>query len=330
MRAQHARTKHFIAWLSVSGLAAALLVVGASPASTTSLPHPGARDPSFVSSALVTPPVGAIETLPTGHLYVASSGGVTKLVQSGEVDPSFSTSGQQVLQKDLQMPWMIGLQPSGALLVAGRTSGKALPTGAIEWASSPIRRLLSDGSIDQSFSAGGAGPESETNEVADLLVRLDGSFLSLGLTKLFASSTWRWCAWFTPEGVTNGACPLAWAYAFTPAGELMAAFSDGKLQRFNKDGSPDTSFSFDFGTAFVDRLLVQPDGKVLVSTQLTPSAAQTGSPEPGWHGGHRIPPSGVRRQHRGIGGGLGWTDPRRWGVPHGQRVTGSLPGEVER
>lgn len=243
----------------------------------------GRLDPSFNTGGsgpngyvykIVVQPDGRILLAGTFTMYNGSPRrGVARLHADGTLDPSFDvgtgaslSSPSQTLPANIQA---LGLTASGQVLVGGmfsRFNG---------FASKYLVRLNPDGSVDETFVSTMGTPEDEYGWVNEILIRPDGSLL-LGGERLPDE-----IRLLTSEGADGGhpptGAPFVWlrSMALLPSGKFLAAgwpwFGDA-LCRFNSNGLRDNTFPqlvtvpFD---AHVNKVLVQPDGKILIGGTFT-------------------------------------------------------------
>ena len=185
----------------------------------------------------------------------------------GDVDASFNagvTEGAGFVED-------IIVQPDGKIIIAGSFSGvNGVPR-------SYLARLNPDGSIDQTFNPGGAGPGGA---VLALARQPDGKILiggNIGLYNgTFRGSVTRLNADGTPDTSFNAgsnANSIVESIAVQADGRILIGgfFSTfngtprNRIARLNTDGSLDASF--DPGSGFnnpVFSIVQQPDGKILV------------------------------------------------------------------
>lgn len=166
--------------------------------------------------------------------------------------------------------------------VAMQADGKVLIAGYFQLDNGSIARLLADGSHDSTFSV----HSFSTTKVLDLAVRSDGSVLVAG--DLTPSSVDGVVALLNGDGSTvfhrlglaNGSVRTI---AGQPDGKILIAGAftrvDGqprpRIARLNPDGSLDESYAPSTGAnAPIARLLVQPDGKVVVAGEFTEVGGQ--------------------------------------------------------
>lgn len=152
---------------------------------------------------------------------------LTRLNGDGSVDASFV--GPSVLNSDSLSLNAVSLQPDGKILV-GCTGASSI---------SPIRnglqRLNTDGSLDNTFDQQTFVRYFATPDVRVMIPLPDGRLLVAGIFEI---------------GITNGGL----------------SFMTRGVARLFPDGSVDTSFSADVGSATegVRSMALQPDGKIIV------------------------------------------------------------------
>jgi uncharacterized delta-60 repeat protein len=140
-----------------------------------------------------------------------------------------------------------------------------------------LRQVLRQGSIDSALSSPPIAPQFQL-EALEARRLLSGGFGDHGFTHVDF------------PGVTDGSTALPDVIAAAPDGKFYAGGGlywstiDGAIARFNADGSPDTTFG-DGGTVrlsvlnqdfvTVDRMLVQSDGKLVVTAETPDGIAVT-------------------------------------------------------
>ncbi|HEY0459755.1 MAG TPA: FG-GAP-like repeat-containing protein [Pyrinomonadaceae bacterium] len=167
-------------------------------------------------------------------------------------------------------------QPDGKLLVSGIfTNFNGATVGRLV-------RLNEDGTLDQTFNTVGITPKQGANqEVSYVKVLPDGKIVIGGTFTNYNGTAQNRLARLNADGsldttFTVGAGPTAGVLTIDvqPDGKLIiggafnayAGVSTQKVARINTDGSRDTSFVVGTGADDeVRQVLVQPDGKILVS-----------------------------------------------------------------
>ncbi|MDX1952132.1 MAG: Calx-beta domain-containing protein [Verrucomicrobiota bacterium] len=171
----------------------------------------------------------------------------------------------------------VKIQPDGKLVIGGDFD-------AFNGFSAPgVARLLPNGSIDNSFLAGGgaAGSVFTVDTAPDGKVAVGGGFTTFdgavrNRVSLLSTNGFLDPAFFKSAGI-NG--PV-YAVAVQPDGQIIVggSFSNPSpnLIRLNVDGSHDVSFDVEGGAkGAVRSLLLQPDGKILVGGSFTNIAGTT-------------------------------------------------------
>jgi uncharacterized delta-60 repeat protein len=164
---------------------------------------------------------------------------VPALAAPGDLDPSFGGDGRVVTSVDddsMAAVSALVVQPDGKLVAAGKralfANGAAIPVLV-------VARYNHEGRLDSSFGAGGL-VRNDFSGAAALVLQPDGKVVTAGTQFVF----------------NNG----------VPSDKNLV------LQRFNPDGSPDTSFGstglvvadFD-GDSQAFALVLQADGKLVVA-----------------------------------------------------------------
>ena len=255
----------------------------------------GFASPLQSSSAVenvVVQPDGKI--IVSGDLYLSgatTSAGLVRLLPSGALDPAFSLAGFNSFTISLVTTSYadqgLVLQPDGKLLVAGsfRTATRAVN----------VVRLNANGTLDGTFQAAGGSDEAprtlglETNGT----VLVGGAFDTFGGTENNLNRL-----------AATGAIDAAYRPTLQLPGTVAAVVrqADGKLvaggdfteingvpvhrlARFSAAGGFEAAYSAAAGVlpGRVNKLLLQPDGKLLVgNTVNTLRLSTTGSPDPGF------------------------------------------------
>jgi uncharacterized delta-60 repeat protein len=244
------------------------------------LNNDGRLDSTFTT--LGTNPVGPVDValLPNGDVIVgghfgkwedSAAEGVVKLHTDGSRDPAFESNGTGV---PARVDALVR-QPDGKLLVGlfphetPGNLGADLKLNGVTCGG--VGRLAADGSLDTSF----ASPFEPNTAVIHVALAGEGKVLVGGALRRAGSADVLDLArldesgaldpTFTPpqDGARLG------AFAVQPDGKVLVsrtASRQGSLVRLNLDGSRDDSFSADFGeNAGVDRLLLQPDGRIIIA-----------------------------------------------------------------
>ena len=193
---------------------------------------------------------------------------------TGIVDSGFSTEEFEWYGYDALI-WDMTQQPDGKLIAIGDFHSAGAATA------NNVARLETNGDLDPSFSATGAGPSAE--QINTVLVRpSDGKIFLGGDFSTFGGQVRHNIAWANPDGsVDNTFAGLSGATEYGPNIWTLATQADGKVVmtgvftshdgvphdnvlRVNPDGTVDSSF--DVHTDRSTRaLLIQPDGKILIA-----------------------------------------------------------------
>jgi uncharacterized delta-60 repeat protein len=201
----------------------------------------------------------------------------------GDLDPTFGADG--IVQTDVGSGANdLVLQPDGKIVLVGSP-----PYGG----NMTLARYLPDGSLDQTFGAGGivVGPPGSANAVA---LQADGDIVVAGSGENFMFAVARFLPDGSPDlgygvnGVASGPRGTVEAIAVQPDGDTVAAGNGREtpdsfvLARFNPFGVLDTSFG-GYGIVHTEigyeshanALVLQPDGKIVAAGDSTISPQQT-------------------------------------------------------
>lgn len=201
----------------------------------------GTLDPSFKATVMLWSSVPGALVEPDGRIVMSAyfeadeSHRLVRLLPTGALDPSFT---RVVFDRDPEFgaspPHRVVRQPDGRYLVAGnpyRINGGVV---------GDLVRLQADGTIDEEFPPAAFDPGREW-DVYDIAIQPDGYIL------------------------------LAGSFSNPPPRLVMGVI------RLHPDGTLDTSFDVGLGATvtewerlpFVKRILLQPDGKLLVAGTFT-------------------------------------------------------------
>ncbi|HQU81902.1 MAG TPA: LpqB family beta-propeller domain-containing protein [Pyrinomonadaceae bacterium] len=234
----------------------------------------GSLDTSFFASFLTTYTVAFLNDillLPNGKILIggsfleATTRNLIMLNPDGTQDTSFPSSVSGAVTKML-------LQPDGKILVSGSftTSGGQ--------SRNRITRLNADGTLDTSFNPG----TGANSTVSNLVLQPDNKIIAVGLFTTFNGNSRTGIVRLNSDGTVDNTFGGTGTNATV---EAAAVQSDGKIYivgrfttyngvvrnrfaRLNADGSLDTAFASGFDADprfFARRILVQPDGKLMVS-----------------------------------------------------------------
>jgi uncharacterized delta-60 repeat protein len=202
----------------------------------------------------------------------------------GSLDQTFGTGGTIITNSQIHAPKLI-IQPDGKFITAAATT---ILGDTWDFA---VKRYNADGSLDQTF--GNNGYASNGNGHAQsILLQPDGKIVILGFLPIFRNGTDYLAARFNADGTVDqtfgigGRVQTSFTSGLHSADKALsgALQSDGKIIlsgyaggfspvmiRYNPDGSIDYGFGLDgivmsssFG-ATANSILVQPDGKIVVS-----------------------------------------------------------------
>lgn len=274
---------------------------------STTFSQPGILDPSFSGDGKLlldfgsTGNVGyAVAIQGDGKIVVAGhtvSGtgsidfAVARLNPDGTLDNSFNFDGKVTtdFNNSTDVPKAITIQSDGKILVAGFTY-----SGTTSFA---LARYNTDGSLDNSFGAGGLIFTSITgdDEARAVAVQEDGRIILAGMAHATGSYSDFVIVRYMPDGSFDnsfgtggkiltdflGYHDEAYGVAVQSDGKItvVGASSDGNptgadfaLVRYNSNGSFDSSFGvdgkvrtdFDGGIDVANSVVIQPDGKIIL------------------------------------------------------------------
>ena len=233
-------------------------------------------------------------------ILLFSARGQTAMAADGDLDPTFGTGGQVTtdFNNSTDIANAVALQPDGKLVVVGQTYKNNDYTGE-DFA---VARYNTDGTLDSTFGVNGKVTTDFPGLAAvasSVVIQPDGkilvaggafpNFTFLGDFELVRyNSNGSLDTSFGSGGIVTTSFPGQGSYAFAlalqPDGKIIAAgtdfvnFSsedssdtDFGLERYNSDGTPDTTFGnggqvttdFDGFNDDAFSILVQPDGKLV-------------------------------------------------------------------
>ncbi|HEX8736546.1 MAG TPA: delta-60 repeat domain-containing protein [Pyrinomonadaceae bacterium] len=206
-----------------------------------------------------------------------------RLNADGSLDPTFGSGGRIINSGQLHLPALV-IQPDGKIVTAGATAVLGI---TLDFA---VVRYNADGSLDQTFGNGGYAVNGAGNALG-VVLQPDGKIVLVGYLPIYRNGSDFLLARFNTNGspdstfgsggrvqtsFTSGrnSGDQALAAALQPDGKIVATgFVTGisaVLIRYNPNGSVDTGFGLDgsvltpnFG-AVTSRILIQPDGKIVV------------------------------------------------------------------
>jgi uncharacterized delta-60 repeat protein len=230
---------------------------------------PGDLDPTFDSRPVVNGEIRTLAVQPDDKVLIGGNftyvrgiprKSVARLNVDGSIDLSFKPyPGTNWFSS-------LAILPDGKILVAGGTARTNV-----------VKRLNSDGEVDETFSLQVPAMDGST---WGLGLQADGKLFLAGNFLIYPQAEVPMDAWFEWKGVLRINANGTWDKTFSlkwigggPAPPQIVLQSDGKLlidlRRFNKDGTPDTTFSVgSLRSSFPLALAVQSDGKVLVGGSL--------------------------------------------------------------
>jgi uncharacterized delta-60 repeat protein len=238
----------------------------------------GTLDATFAN----TPAVENVTDLalqPDGRILAAGTSFLQRYLPTGALDNTFTTSFASGAVKLL-------LQADGRILVGSTslsTGGSSVATG--------LMRLLADGSRDNSFAPNGAGAGRFTGITA-LALQPNGKILAAGryiftttptvMAVMRLESTGALDASFAGAEF-SGASANVTTLAVQPDGKVLAGGSfttygstaRANVARLNADGSLDTGFVPPVINGTVNKLLLQPNNRILVGGSISSPSLPT-------------------------------------------------------
>lgn len=213
----------------------------------------GTMDSTFQPSAEAGYCVFTVVEQPDQKLVVAGGNlGVARLLENGEIDPSFETEPGLTIITEGTIEHA-QLLPDGGIIVSGTF------THIDTLLRNKLARLNHDGTADPDFDAG----DLASDNPRVLAVQTDGKIL-VG----FYSYIFRLLKTGEIDPTFSYTAPNSsgvQAIALQPDGKMLVGLGEG-FMRLNLDGSPDSSFNpgLDAGRG-VSQILPQPDGKILIN-----------------------------------------------------------------
>ena len=252
----------------------------------------GEVDPAF-NAAVQETTLGSVERIlvqPDGKLLVVGNftvagnearSNIARLNADGTIDSTFNPPDfyrqlfGSIRSLDSVYIRAVAVQPDGKILVGGDFSG------VNDLLKPRLLRLNADGSLDPTFNTALADGPQNANVIYDIKVQTDNRILFSGVFSITQNGTQRTSfarlnndgsldASFT-QAITND--PII-SFAIQPDGKTVYSASNstnGLVRRANLDGTLDASFSDALFAGFgsqgpftISRVVLQPDGKVLV------------------------------------------------------------------
>ncbi|MGY3087209.1 putative delta-60 repeat protein [Hymenobacter sp. UYAg731] len=257
--------------------------------------HAQSIDPTFAPSSVYAPgSVSSVAEQSDGKLVIAgrfsrlngsAASSLSRLTPTGAVDAAF----QQNVGVTAGL-YEISLTANEKILAS--SGGGNVTAGGLNMPG--LLRLNADGSGDATFSIG-TGPAGPTVYLDDFISLPNGQTIVVGTFDTFNGATVNNIVRLTSTGVVDAAFNTGSGVAGTNFTEVntIVALPSGKfliagaftsfngnacngLARLNADGSFDSSFSTGLGPdAYIVNVLVQPDGKILLSGSVYVGAATT-------------------------------------------------------
>ncbi|TGE24281.1 T9SS type A sorting domain-containing protein [Hymenobacter aquaticus] len=232
----------------------------------------GVRDNTFTVPSLLSEPYGAysyygeaMEVQADGKILVKTNSLATPLVRlntNGSIDASYQAIGDPNY-----LPYSITLLSSGKLAVPGFFTNFS---GTLDRS---LLQLNTDGSVDASWQ-----PVTQVNgNVSAVARQADGKLLIGGSFMDINGQSARRLARLNTDGTLDGQFVFNTTSALDVAVTDLALQPDGRvvvasgrqLRRYLTNGSPDNSFAASLFPSAPTRVLVQPDGRVLVGGPFT-------------------------------------------------------------
>jgi uncharacterized delta-60 repeat protein len=204
----------------------------------------------------------------------------------GSLDPAFGSGGMVItaVSGAADRAEKAALQPDGKIVIVGNY-------GDFQF----VARYLSDGTLDNSFGAGGIVKTIIPSVGSSIALQLDGKIVAggrdgSGYTLARLNSDGSPDTSWDGDGIVNvaGAGSLGFRSVGLQLDGRVVALGDGNIiYRFNGDGSLDTSFDGDGSRAALSgtnkqpyRLMVSAGGKIMVVGTGIPPACSFGFPCP--------------------------------------------------
>jgi uncharacterized delta-60 repeat protein len=215
--------------------------------------------------------VGDLAIQPDGKIIVFASAFpqafVERFLANGQIDTTFGTGGKISVAANASSPHF-ALQPDGKIDLAGVTpAGLAPDSGSVT-----VTRFNSDGSLDTAFGTGGTASSAMPSRpfVDGIAIQTDGTIVVVGGASEAPGVPSPFAARFTSSGgaATGFGGALAPFTAVAAQGNKDIVFYQvsGALERHNPDGSLDPTFtSIPNSSTNINKLVIQPDGKILAS-----------------------------------------------------------------
>ncbi|HEX8733966.1 MAG TPA: hypothetical protein VF721_01495, partial [Pyrinomonadaceae bacterium] len=262
----------FVLFKRAFALLLAIFICNSNFGGAASASSPGISDvvvdplfnPEIQTNSFSFKQVSAITVLPDGKMMVAGTfnsynrqpvGKLARLNADGTLDQTLNST----IFTPTSQPSSIILQPDGKIVIFGSNLSFSGQTSA----GKPLLRLNADGTPDTTFNF----TEAAGSTIHRVAIDASGRLLLGGL---FTSN--RKIIRLNDDGSTDASFQYAASSSESVEGlatqnnKVIAALSlsTPTLKRLNEDGTPDTSFAnFTLGSP-LKKLIVQPDGKLLV------------------------------------------------------------------
>ncbi len=197
---------------------------------------------------------------------------ILQLAPDGSRDPLFDSNGPGT---GLQVHALIR-QPDGKLLVGFQPHGISRPTHLNSARRGGIGRLHPDGTTDTAFNPPFVADSSST--VYDMVLQPDGKVLVGGFFRVTGSDQNRHFVRLNADGTLDAGFAYPGLYPHLVPTTGFALQADGKilvnqqdeyntrrLNRLDANGNPDETFSVHLSGGTVEHIVVQPDGKLLLT-----------------------------------------------------------------
>ncbi len=196
--------------------------------------------------------------------------GIVQLEPNGDRDPAFDSNGPG----SHGHVFALVRQPDGKLLVGLSPSSLGRPTHLNGERRGGIGRLHADGTTDTGFTS----PFGYESTVYGIAVQSDGKVIVGGSLRFLGSTTDFEFARLNADGTLDAGFVLPGpgthlgnraAFTLQGDGKILANevndFNQRRLARLNTDGTPDETFSVPLSGGAIEHILLQPDGKILLT-----------------------------------------------------------------
>jgi uncharacterized delta-60 repeat protein len=196
--------------------------------------------------------------------------GILQLATDGSRDPSFDSNGAGTSLR----VFALVRQPDGKLLVGYQPNGINRPSHLNAARLGGIGRLNPNGSTDATFTS----PFDANATVFGIVLQPDGKVIVGGSFRLIGSQQTMEFARLNADGTLDAGFVLPGldrhlgnntGFALQADGKILVnevgQFGSRRLTRLDANGNPDETFSVPLSGGAVEHIVVQPDGKLLVT-----------------------------------------------------------------